>query len=59
MGRRKREKKKKKRRVEGPVGAAPDNTAGTANQLDQPDLGHLSGEWREFYRLVIDRLSSR
>ena len=59
MGRRKREKKKKKRRMDGAVGAAPDNTAGTAGRPEQPDLGHLSGEWREFYRLVIDRLSSR
>ena len=71
MGRKKREKKKKKRRVGEAVSAAPgktagkaaqsepENTAGKAGQPEQPDLNHLSGEWREFYRLVINRLSMR
>lgn len=59
MGRKKREKKKKKRRVEEPISAVPENTAGKATQPEQPDLNHLSGEWREFYRLVINRLSLR
>lgn len=57
MGRKKREKKRKKRRAEGPAGAVPDNTAEKANRPELTVLGHLSGEWREFYRLVIDRLN--
>lgn len=59
MGRKKREKKKKKRRVDEPVSALPETTAGKAAQPEQPSLGHLSGEWREFYRLAINRLSMR
>ncbi len=59
MGRKKREKKKKKRRVEEPISAGPENTAGKTTQPEQSDLSHLSGEWREFYRLVISRLSTR
>lgn len=57
VGRKKREKKKKKRRVEEPVSALPEIPAGKAGQPEQPDLDHLSGEWREFYSLVINRLN--
>ncbi|MCL6559744.1 MAG: hypothetical protein K6U74_13305 [Firmicutes bacterium] len=56
MGRKKREKKKKRHQAGKSIGAAPENTAGNPVR---PDLGHLSGDWREFYRLVIDRISSR
>ncbi len=59
MTRKKREKKKRKRRSEGPAGGAPDNGAEEAGLPAQPDLGRLTGEWREFYKLVIDRLSLR
>ncbi|MBP7331469.1 MAG: hypothetical protein BWY65_02368 [Firmicutes bacterium ADurb.Bin373] len=59
MGRKKRDKKKKKRRVEEPISTASENTPGEATQPEQRDFSHLSGEWREFYRLVIDRLSLR
>jgi len=59
VGRKKREKKKKKRRVEKPISAAPVNTTGKTAQPEQPNLSRMSGEWREFYRLVINRLSLR
>jgi hypothetical protein len=57
VGRKKREKKKKKRRVEEPISPVPGNTAGKATHPDHLDLSRLSGEWREFYKLVINRLS--
>lgn len=59
MGRKKREKKKKKHLVGENTSAVPENTADNPIQPDQPDLSHLSGDWREFYRLVIDRVSVR
>jgi hypothetical protein len=68
VGRKKREKKKKKRRVGEAVSAVPENIAEKAARSEpentagkaarsEPDLNHLSGEWREFYRLVINRLN--
>lgn len=63
MGRKKREKRKKKRRAGENTKTLPKNTAAAPIQPDQAgeagaaDLSHLSGDWREFYRLVIDRLT--
>lgn len=59
MGRKKREKKKKKHQAGKAAGARPENITGKPTGPDQPDLSHLSGEWRDFYRLVIDRVSMR
>jgi len=59
VGRKKREHKKKKHQAGENTRTVPENTAGKPTQLDQPDLSHLSGDWQEFYRLVIDRVSLR
>lgn len=59
MGRRKREKKKKKRRAGENTGAVPESAAGVPAGTGWPDFSHLSGQWRDFYRLVTDRLNSR
>lgn len=59
MGRKKKEQKKKKRQAGENTRTVPENTAVKPTQLDQPDLSHLSGDWREFYQLVIDRVNLR
>ena len=59
MGRKKREKKKKKHRSGENTGAVPKNAAGGPVGPERPDFSHLSVEWREFYRLVVDRLNLR
>lgn len=57
MGRKKKGKIKKKLRTKKDTGATgKNNTAGPA-QPEQPDLSHLSGDWREFYRLVIEQIN--
>lgn len=57
MGRKEREKKKKKRQAGKKPEVGPERTA---SQPGGPDLpGHLSGDWREFYRLVLARISQR
>lgn len=56
MGRKKKDKKKKKLQAVKNTSAALKVTAVRQTQPDQPDLSHLSGEWREFYRLVIDQV---
>lgn len=56
MGRKKKDKKKQKLQAVKNTSAAPKETAVRQTQPEQPDLSHLSGEWREFYRLVIDQV---
>mgnify|MGYP000995701813 CR=1 FL=1 len=56
MGRKKKEKKKKKApAVKNTVAVIKNTTVGSA-QPDQLDLRHLSDDWREFYRQVIDQV---
>jgi hypothetical protein len=55
-GRKKKDKKIRKIRVGKNTSPGIQNTV-SLPQPDQPDLGHLSGEWQEFYRLVIERIS--
>jgi len=63
VGRTKKEKKRKKLQAVRNNSAVPKNTvaapksiAASPAQSDLPDLSHLSGDWQEFYRLVIDQV---
>lgn len=53
----KKELKMKKNQAEKNTGEEPENNSGSPTRTEQPDLSHLSGDWQEFYRLVIDRIS--
>lgn len=65
MGRKKKEKKKKERqdaRHTSSPAAALKKTTGSPSRpapSDQRDLSRLSGDWRKFYRLVMDQVSLR
>jgi hypothetical protein len=54
----KKKEKNKAKRMAGKKAAAAKNegTAGTALSPEPAGLKHMSGEWREFYRLVIERV---
>ena len=56
MGRKKKENKKIEPPAMKNTDAAPGNTAVGPDRPDQPDLSQLSGDWQEFYRLVIDKV---
>lgn len=56
MGRKTKEKKKKKLQAVKNNGPVTRNTTVDSARPDQPDLSHLFGDWREFYRQVIDQL---
>lgn len=57
MGRKKQGKKTKKPRAEKNTNTELNNNKITTVLPENPDLSHLSGEWQEFYRRVIDRIS--
>jgi hypothetical protein len=62
VGRKKKDKRKKKSRAGEDTKTSPENTAAAPGRPDRagedgPGLGHLSGDWRKFYRLVINRVS--
>ena len=57
MSRKKRENKKKKHQPRGNTGVITEKTSAEAFRPDQTVLNHLSGDWREFYQMVIARLN--
>lgn len=59
MGAKKKEKNKKKRQAgKKTVAIKTKNTADDALSPELPGLNHMSGQWREFYRLVIERVKN-
>ncbi|HPU35775.1 MAG TPA: hypothetical protein PL078_01275 [Bacillota bacterium] len=59
MGAKKREKNKKKRQGrKKAVEIKTRDTSGDAHGPGLPGLNHMSSQWREFYRLVIERLKN-
>lgn len=57
MGKKKKKKEKVKPRAVKKTGVNPIKTTDGPLQPEHPDLSHLSGDWQEFYRLVIERIS--
>jgi hypothetical protein len=59
LGAKKKEKNKKKRQGrKKTVSIKTRDTTGDAPIPELPGLNHMSGQWREFYRLVIERVKN-
>ncbi len=59
MGAKKKEKNKKKRQGrKKTVAIKTRDTTGDAHGPELPGLNHMSGQWQEFYRLVIERVKN-